>query len=169
MSGYPFALALCGITLTFIVYLLRSRRLREKYAAIWLVVLVIVIVLGAFPRVLFRVATIVGVETPTNLLFAASLVVLLLVCIQLSTEISQLEEETRTIAEELALLNRRVELLSAAAGRPSPDVEPDGLAAAALGDRTSTDTSPLGVPVDLEEPVIEDRSVEDSSLEDRAR
>ena len=168
MSGYPFALALCGITLTFIVYLLRSRRLREKYAAIWLVVLVIVIVLGAFPRVLFRVATIVGVETPTNLLFAASLVVLLLVCIQLSTEISQLEEETRTIAEELALLNRRVELLSAPAGRPSP-VEPDGLAAAALGDRTSADASPLGVPAALEEPVLEDRSVEDSPLEDRAR
>lgn len=168
MSGYPFALALCGITLTFIVYLLRSRRLREKYAAIWLVVLVIVVVLGAFPRVLFRVATIVGVETPTNLLFAASLVVLLLVCIQLSTEISQLEEETRTIAEELALLNRRVELLSVAAGRPSP-VEPDG-----LGDRTSADASPLGVPAPLEEPVledrsVEDRSVEDSPLEDRAR
>lgn len=124
MSGYGFALALCGITLAFIVYLLRSRRLREKYAAIWLVVLVVVIVLGAFPRVLFRVASIVGVETPTNLLFAASLLVLLLVCIQLSTEISQLEEETRTIAEELALLDRRVELLSTEADRGTPEPGP---------------------------------------------
>lgn len=109
MNGYPFALTLCAATLAFIVYLLRSGRLREKYAAIWLAVLVTMLVLGAFPTVLFRLATIVGAQTPTNLLFAASVVMLLLVCIQLSTEISQLEEKTRTIAEELALLNRHVE------------------------------------------------------------
>lgn len=111
MSGYPFALALCVLTFAFLVWLLRSRRLREKYAAIWLVVLAVIIVLGAFPGVLFGLAEAVGVETPSNLLFASSLVVLLFVCIQLSIEISQLEEETRTIAEEHALLARRVELL----------------------------------------------------------
>jgi len=117
MSGYPFALALCGIAIAFLLYLMRSKRLREKYAMIWLVVLVIIIVLGAFPSVLFTIAGAVGVETPTNLLFAASLVVLLMVCIQLSTEISQLEEETRTIAEELALLGLKVEQLSQVTGR----------------------------------------------------
>jgi hypothetical protein len=109
MSGYPFALGLCIVTLAFIAYLLRSRRLREKYAAIWLVVIALVTVLGAFPRILTTLASLVGVETPSNLLFAASLVVLLLVCMQLSMEVSKLEEETRTISEELALLSHRVE------------------------------------------------------------
>lgn len=122
MSGYPFALALCVLTFAFLVWLLRSRRLREKYAAIWLVVLVVVIVLGAFPGVLFGLARFVGVETPSNLLFASSLIVLLFVCIQLSIEISSLEEETRTIAEELALLGRRVDSVEGAALDPQPDV-----------------------------------------------
>lgn len=122
MSGYPFALALCALTFAFLVWLLRSRRLREKYAAIWLVVLAVVIVLGAFPGVLFGLARFVGVETPTNLLFASSLVVLLFVCIQLSIEISQLEEETRTIAEELALLGRRVDAVEGEGPSPRPDV-----------------------------------------------
>jgi hypothetical protein len=111
VTGYLYALALCAIALVVIVHLLRSRRLREKYAAIWLVVLVAVIVLGAFPGVLTRFAELVGVQTPSNLLFATSIVVLLLVCIQLSTEISQLEEETRTLTEEVALQGRRLDVL----------------------------------------------------------
>lgn len=111
MTGYPYALVLCAIALVVIVHLLRTRRLREKYAAIWLIVLVAVLVLGAFPAVLTRLAELVGVQTPSNLLFATSIVVLLLVCIQLSTEVSQLEEETRTLAEEVALLGRRLDVV----------------------------------------------------------
>lgn len=125
MSGYPFALAVCVLLLGSLAWLLRSRRLREKYAAIWILLSLAVVTLGAFPGLLFGLARWVGVETPSNLLFAASLVVLLLVCIQLSTEISQLEEETRTIAEEVALLNRRVDELVApsATSGPSHDDE----------------------------------------------
>jgi hypothetical protein len=120
VSGYPFALALSVLLLGSIAWLLRSRRLREKYAGIWIVLALVVVVLGAFPGLLFGLARWVGVETPSNLLFAASLVVLLLVCIQLSTEISQLEEETRTIAEEVALLARRVDELAESAPPKTP-------------------------------------------------
>jgi hypothetical protein len=123
MSGYGFALGLCAATLVFILWLLRARRLREKYAAIWIVLAVAIVVLGAFPGLVFALARFVGVETPANLLFATSLGVLLFVCIQLSTELSGLEEETRTLAEEHALLARRVDVLEAAAedrrGTPS--------------------------------------------------
>lgn len=129
MSGYPYALVLCLATITFIVHLLRTRRLREKYAAIWLVVLVAAIVLGAFPDLLEAIAGLTGVQTPTNLLFATSLVVLLLVCIQLSTELSTLEEETRTLAEEVALLDLRVRRLE-------PEAVPHAADAAATPLRT---------------------------------
>lgn len=115
MSGYGFALGLSAVTLVFILWLLRSRRLREKYAAIWIVLALAIVVLGAFPGLVFGLARFVGVETPANLLFATSLGVLLFVCIQLSTELSGLEEETRTLAEEHALLARRVDVLEAAA------------------------------------------------------
>lgn len=136
MSGYPYALALCLATITFIVQLLRTRRLREKYAAVWLVVLVAAIVLGAFPDLLESVAGLTGVQTPTNLLFATSLVVLLLVCIQLSTELSKLEEETRTLAEEVALLDLRVRRLEPDETRHSADA-PTGRAQPSGDDRGS--------------------------------
>lgn len=145
MSGYPYALVLCLATITFIVQLLRTRRLREKYAAIWLVVLVAAIVLGAFPDLLERIANLTGVVTPTNLLFATSLVVLLLVCIQLSTELSTLEEETRTLAEEVALLDLRVRRLE-----PTAPARLDVATAAASSDDVAVlsgdDASPVPDP-----------------------
>lgn len=109
MSGYVFALALTVIVLVMLFLLMRRRRMREKYAAVWIVLALAVVVLGIFPRLAVWLAALVGVETPVNLVFAVAFVVLLLVCIQLSVEVSGLEEETRTIAEELSLLRFEVE------------------------------------------------------------
>lgn len=109
MTGYWFAVG-CSVALVlFLVFLLRTRRLREKYAFIWIAVAVVICVLGAVPDLVVTLARVAGVQTASNLLFAASLLVLLLVCIQLSVEVSTLEEETRTLAEEIALLRLDVE------------------------------------------------------------
>lgn len=111
MRGYPFALALAVATLLLLLWLLRTRRLREKYAFTWVALSLGICILGAFPRFLFALASLVGVDTPVNLLFSGSFVVLLLVTVQISAEVSQLEEETRTLAESIALLQLRVDEL----------------------------------------------------------
>jgi len=108
ITGYAFAVTLCVLVVGLLFGLLRTRRIREKYAGIWIVVSVGVLVLAVFPRFAFWLAKLAGVSTPVNLLFAVSIAVLLTVCIQLSIETSALEEETRTIAEELALLRLEV-------------------------------------------------------------
>ncbi|PFG32533.1 DUF2304 domain-containing protein [Sanguibacter antarcticus] len=113
MSGYYFALACCIGLVFFLVVLLRRQRMREKYALMWIVVSVTVCILGAFPGVVGDIARTVGVETPSNLLFALALLVLLGVSIQLSVEITELEEESRTLTEEVALLRYDVEQLAA--------------------------------------------------------
>lgn len=112
MSGYYFALAACLALVVFLVVLLRRRRLREKYATTWIVVALGVCILGAFPGTVETVASAVGVETPSNLLFALALIILLGVCIQLSVEVTMLEEETRTLTEEISLLRFDVEALA---------------------------------------------------------
>ncbi len=116
MSGYLFAVALTVVVLVMLFLLMRRRRIREKYAAVWIALALAVVVLGAFPRLAVWLASLVGVETPANLVFALAFVVLLLVCIQLSVEVSNLEEETRTLAEEIALLRFDVEHPVKAAG-----------------------------------------------------
>jgi hypothetical protein len=112
VSGYWFALGLAIVLVVFLLVLLRQRRLKEKYAAIWLALALAVVVVGAFPGLVGWIAEHVGVATPSNLLFACALLILLGVCVQLSIEASTLEEETRTLAEELALLRLDVERLA---------------------------------------------------------
>jgi len=125
VTGYPTAHVLAVVTVAAIVYLLRSRRIREKYAAAWIALATAIVILGAFPGVLVALARFLGVQTPVNLLFLVSGLVLLVVCVQFSVEISQLEEETRTLAEEVALLRLDFEVHTAQArqqpGAPSPD------------------------------------------------
>ena len=58
-----------------------------------------------FPVLLNKVADVVGVKDPPNLLLFAAALLLLLVCVHLSWEASRLEEKTRTLAEEVALLS----------------------------------------------------------------
>ena len=104
MSAYATVVIVCVMLAAAMIYLLRTRRIREKYAAIWILLTIAVVMMGAFPQVAFWLSNLVGVRTPTKLLFALAIVVLLAVCIQLSTEVSSLEEETRSLAEEIGLL-----------------------------------------------------------------
>lgn len=127
-SGYLFAVVLCAALIGLIFVLLRTRRLREKYAAIWIVLGTAVLLVAVFPGLAFWMAKVVGVQTPVNLLFLVAIAVLLAVVIQLSTEISSLEEETRTLAEELALLRAEVRshLVAGDAVRPATREVADG-------------------------------------------
>ncbi len=104
MSSRVLPLLAAGLTLFVIVDLLRRHQLREKYAVLWLLVSVSVAVIAVFPSVLATGARITGVQTPSNLLFFVAALVLLIVCVQLSWEISRLEDETRALAEEVAIL-----------------------------------------------------------------
>ena len=124
MSGYAFALALCVVVVGLLYFLLRTRRIQEKYAGIWILVAVAVVVLGVFPKLAFWIAALVGVGLPANLLFALAILTLLAVSIQLSSELSSLEEESRTLAEEIALL--RLELRTPPRPASSNDEMSDG-------------------------------------------
>jgi hypothetical protein len=102
--------------------LLRRRQLREKYAVLWLVVSAGIVLLGLVPGLLVWLTSALGFGLPSNLLFFLGTLILLLVSMQLSLEVGRLEDETRRLAEEVALLHADLEELKsgrAGIGRPS--------------------------------------------------
>lgn len=102
--------ALTGLLLLIVILeLLRRRQLREKYAILWLCVLVVILPVAAYPRLLDGVAEFLGIASGASLILFLGFVFLLLVSIHLSWEVSRLEEETRTLAEELALLRTDIQ------------------------------------------------------------
>jgi hypothetical protein len=96
--------------------MLRRHRLREKYAVLWFFVAMGVLALAIFPGLLFGVADLVGVQVPANLLFFGASLVLLVMALQHSYELGRLEEKTRTLAEEVALLRLELGRLDQAPG-----------------------------------------------------
>ena len=108
------------LLLAVILELLRRRQLREKYALLWLGVVLVVLPLAFYPRLFDGIAQTLGVASGASLVLFLGFVFLLLVCIHLSWEVSRLEEETRTLAEEMALI--RTEVLGRPTS-PTPAVE----------------------------------------------
>ncbi|SDT42812.1 hypothetical protein SAMN04489743_2870 [Pseudarthrobacter equi] len=104
LVGFIFVL----VILLIIFEMLRRRHLREKYAVIWIIIGIGVLVLVAFPQLLFWSSGVLGVKVPSNLLFAMAIVLLVSVCLHLSFEQSQAEDEVRVLAEEVGILRLKV-------------------------------------------------------------
>jgi hypothetical protein len=69
------------------------------------------LVAGAFPQTLEWGTRVTGVELPVNLVFFVSIAILFLVSIQHAAELTSLEAKSRDLAEQVTLLQMRVEEL----------------------------------------------------------
>ena len=96
------------ITFIFVIDLLRRGVLREKDAVLWLFVSGAALLLAIFPAILVWLTGVLGVAEPVNLLFFVTIVVLVLVSVQLSYELSRHEARIRRLAEEVALLKEEI-------------------------------------------------------------
>jgi hypothetical protein len=122
LSGQAHVLLIVAtaIIALFILRLVRARQLRSKYALLWLVIGLLMLPLAAVPGVLNTISGWLGVlySPAIFLLFAVGF--LFLVVVHYSWELSRLENRTRTLAEELALLRTRLDA-AASAGAAAPD------------------------------------------------
>jgi hypothetical protein len=100
----------------FVLHLVRSGRLRAKYAMLWTTVGAGLVVLAAFPSLLDRMSLEAGVLYPPAAFLMAAVAFLFVLSVHFSWELSRLEERTRTLAEEVALL--RDELAQRGGGSP---------------------------------------------------
>lgn len=113
LTTYIFGILAALLTLAVVVDLLRRGRMRERHAIWWLLAGFLALLIGIFPGILDWVAGLIGVGAPVNLVFFVSIAVLFLVCIQHSTELTNVESKTRTLAERSALQQLEIEELRA--------------------------------------------------------
>jgi hypothetical protein len=118
------AIVVSSALLIVILELVRRRRLSERYALLWLGSAAVLLVLSAWSDLLNRVADLVGVATPTNMLFAVAFGFVLLLLLHFSVTISRLSEENKLLAQETARLDQ--ELRSRARAGPEASVPEPG-------------------------------------------
>ena len=103
-----------------VLELIRGRRLKERYALLWLVTGAALLVLSAWRGGLNTIAGWLGVTSyPPAVLFAVATLFTLLVLLHYSTVISKLTDENVDLAQRIALLEERV----GAASRPQPPAD----------------------------------------------
>jgi hypothetical protein len=104
------AAAIASILLLLVVIeLIRSRRLRERYALLWLLTGTVLLVLSVWREGLNTVAGWFGISGyPPAILFAVGILFILLVLLHYSTVISRLSDQNVVLAQRLALLEHEL-------------------------------------------------------------
>lgn len=96
-----------------VLELVRGRRLKERYALLWLATGVVLLVLSVWRDGLNTLAGWFGVTGyPPAVLFAVATLFVLLVLLHYSTVISKLTDENVELAQRIALLEERVQRAS---------------------------------------------------------
>ena len=102
------AVASIGL-LAIVLELIRSRRLRERYALLWLLAGLVLLVFSIWRDGANTIADWVGIQTyPPAVLFAIAALFFFAVLLHYATVISRLSDQNNTLAQRLALLESRL-------------------------------------------------------------
>jgi hypothetical protein len=94
--------------LLVILELVRRRRLLERYALLWLLAGVVLLGLAVWRGALEVLAELVGIASPPNALFFVAFGFVLVLLLHFSVAVSRLTDQTKVLAQRLALLEERV-------------------------------------------------------------
>jgi len=103
-------LALSVLLLAVILELVRRGRFKERYALLWLASALFGLMVGVFPGIIVWIARILHVQFLT-VVFGLAFVFFLGLILSFCVVISQLSEQNRELAQELALLANRVKTI----------------------------------------------------------
>ena len=96
------------LLLAVIFELIRSRRLQERYALLWLLTAFVIFVFAIWRDGLNVLADTVGIAYPPSALFVLASFFILIVLLHYSTVISELAERNVSLAQRIALLEQRL-------------------------------------------------------------
>ena len=114
------------VLLLVVLELVRRRRLLERYALVWLGSTLVLLGLGIWQGLLGTIADAIGVIYPPNALFVIAFGFVLLLLLHFSTAVSRLTDQTKVLAQRLALTEQRqaeLEKRLDEAGESTPAVE----------------------------------------------
>ena len=119
MKARAFIVALSLVVFAFVINLVRTRKLKEEYALLWLITAVVLVVISLAVDWLDAIAWALGIEYSPALLFTIAFICFLFIFFQFSLSISRFSEQIKVLAQDLALLSKRVQELEEKFGASS--------------------------------------------------
>jgi hypothetical protein len=129
-----------------VIELVRRRRLLERYALVWLLSSSVLLGLSIWRGALDRIAEQIGVAYPPNALFIVAFGFVLWMLLHFSVAVSRLSDQSKVLAQRLALLEERMRRREAVDDRDEDDDEPDAEHAEVGAARRERAFRPAGKP-----------------------
>jgi hypothetical protein len=112
------AIAASGALLLLVLELVRQRRMLERYALLWLFSALVLLGLAIWRDFLETVSEALGIFYPPNALFLIAFGFVMVLLLHFSLAVSRLADQSKVLAQRLALLEERQDRAEAeAAGR----------------------------------------------------
>ncbi len=100
-----FSISLSIGLLMLIFELVRRKRLKEKYALLWIVIGLAIMLFALCERLLIGITHIFGIQFPINAMLFLGIFSLLVINLHFSIAISKLGEQNRKMGQRLALMD----------------------------------------------------------------
>jgi hypothetical protein len=101
------AITATAILLIGVLELVRRRALLERYALVWMGSALALLLLAAWSGLLTEVASAIGIIYPPSALFVIAFGFVLFLLLHFSVAVSKLTDQTKVLAQRLALLEQR--------------------------------------------------------------
>jgi hypothetical protein len=117
------AIAGSGALLVLVLELVRRRRLLERYALLWLFSAVVLLVLAVWRGLLEEVAEALGIAYAPNALFFLAFSAILVLLLHFSVAVSRLADQSKILAQRLAMADERLRRLEAQRAEAEAELE----------------------------------------------
>lgn len=111
MPGFTrLLIAAIGLLLfAFVLDRIRRRRMRIEYSVAWFVMALGVLLLALLPDVFDALARALGIDYPPALYFLGAILVLFLILLHVSAELTRMRAQNKTLVQEMSLLRARLD------------------------------------------------------------
>ncbi len=131
------AVVATGALLLAVLELVRRRRLLERYAVLWLLSALALLALAAWRGLLTGVSELVGIYYAPSALFVIAVGFVLILLLHFSVAVSRLAEQSKLLAQRVALAEQRQRQLQAEAEETRNVAAADGFSSQMPGEPIS--------------------------------
>jgi hypothetical protein len=101
-----FALAVSFLLALAIFQLIRRKKLKEQYSLLWFLTIAVIFVLAIWEALLVKISDAIGIQVASNALFLLALLFLFVMALHFSMIASRLTDQSKMLAQKMALLER---------------------------------------------------------------
>lgn len=109
MSKIQIISLVISLLLALVIFqLIRKKKLKEQYSLLWFLTVTVMLVLALWEGLLYRISSLLGIAVPSNALFMLALLFMFVMSLHYSMLVSRLTDQTKMLAQRLALVDREL-------------------------------------------------------------